>query len=406
MVSEDSSNGRKICPCTWWEDPTEFNLVHDDRYVKTAEVLNLDDRKDQHRFLKNILESRPYIIIYHKAGLSKLKHCSDVDHFHMITWHVNHPTSEHSFMGLKRTVAKRGIHPYEISCPKVYNPYGLTILRKKPERREVIVANRLTTEGQKAFFTKVTDKTIPIRQEEVNYTDMSTKQDTIRGQKYDFIAKMKRCNSTDIDIMIYCKNTKNEKIRNTWEHIFRNTTQLNNIVQAAGTDIHVETKVQPVWEQIQQKNEYFELNRNRYWDVQTSLNIYKKWCEHHGIDSDDFERKTFEVCHKIRPKINGLHITGVSNSGKSYVLRSIRNGLMNCGRMHCQASDNFTFGSCVDKTLINMDEMWFTPQNVEEGKCILEGTETYVNVKHQNERLLRRTPSLSTSNDGRSRHNE
>lgn len=48
--------------------------------------------------------------------------------------------------------------------------------------------------------------------------------------------------------------------------------------------------------------------------------------------------------------------------------------------------------------------LWFTPQNVEEGKCILEGTETYVNVKHQNERLLKRTPSLSTSNEDPWRH--
>lgn len=193
-----------------------------------------------------------------------------------------------------------------------------------------------------------------------------------------------------------CKNSK---------HIFRNTNQLNNIIQAAATDINVETKVQPIWEQIRQKKDYFATKKkNRYWDVQTSLNIYDEWCKHHGIDVEDFGRKTFEFCHKIRPKINGLHITGVSNSGKSYILRSIRNGLMNCGCMRCQASNNFNFGSCVDKTLIYTDEMWFTPQNVEEGKCILEGTETYVNVKHQNERLLKRTLSLSTSNGDPWRH--
>lgn len=67
--------------------------------------------------------------------------------------------------------------------------------------------------------------------------------------------------------------------------------------------------------------------------------------------------------------------------------------------MCCQASDNFTFGSCIDKTLIYTNEMWFTPQNVEEGKCILEGTEMFINIKHQNERLRKRTPSLSTSSD-------
>lgn len=117
------------------------------------------------------------------------------------------------------------------------------------------------------------------------------------------------------------------------------------------------------------------------------------------IDIDKFAREIFDVCHKINPKINGLHITGVSNSGKSYILRSMKNGLMNCGQMRCQASDSFTFGSYVDKTLIYTDEMWFTPNNIEEAKCILKGTKTYMNVKHQSERILRRTPCISMSNE-------
>lgn len=48
--------------------------------------------------------------------------------------------------------------------------------------------------------------------------------------------------------------------------------------------------------------------------------------------------------------------------------------------------------------------MWFTPNNIEEAKCILEGTETYVNVKNQNERILHRTPCISTSNEKLWRH--
>lgn len=178
--------------------------------------------------------------------------------------------------------------------------------------------------------------------------------------------------------MVFCKNTCSQKYKESWESIFRNTPNLTNIITAAASDVSVETNVTPVREQIRQKTEYFSMDRNRYWDVQTSLKIYEEWCSFHSIDPDEFGKRTFEVCHKIRPNINGLHITGVSNSGKIYILRSIRNGLMNCRRMRCQASDNFTFGCCVDKTLIYTDEMWFTPQNVEEGKCILEGTETSI----------------------------
>lgn len=68
---------------------------------------------------------------------------------------------------------------------------------------------------------------------------------------------------------------------------------------------------------------------NNYHNIQTSLNIYEQWLGHHNIDPEQFGRHTFEVCHKINLKINGLHITGISNSAKSYILRSIRNGLMN-----------------------------------------------------------------------------
>lgn len=74
--------------------------------------------------------------------------------------------------------------------------------------------------------------------------------------------------------MVYRKNTSNDYIKSTWEDIFRNTPQLNNIIQAAATDMNVVT---PVWEQIKQKKDYFEIERNRYWDVQTSINIYEEW---------------------------------------------------------------------------------------------------------------------------------
>lgn len=41
---------------------------------------------ENHKYLKKICDNRPDIIVYHKAGISKLKNCSDIDHFHMITW--------------------------------------------------------------------------------------------------------------------------------------------------------------------------------------------------------------------------------------------------------------------------------------------------------------------------------
>lgn len=71
---------------------------------------------------------------------------------------------------------------------------------------------------------------------------------------------------------------------------------------------------------------------------------------------------------------------------------------MNSGTIRTEKSDSFCFGSCADKSIIYTDELWFSKENVEQAKCILEGTKVLVNVKHQSERLIERTPVLSTSN--------
>lgn len=135
-----------------------------------------------------------------------------------------------------------------------------------------------------------------------------------------------------------------------------------------------------------------------FWDINTSLDIYEGWCNFHYINPKDFGKDLFNVCHKILPKINSFHIQGPTTSGKTYVLKSIVDGLMNSGTIRTEKSDSFCFGSCADKSIIYTDELWFSKENVELAKCVLEGTKVLVNVKHQSERLIERTPCLSTSN--------
>lgn len=57
---------------------------------------------EEKRYLMSVLENCPNVVVYHKAEPSKLKNCSDMDHFHMLTWHSPHPTCQHSFNILKK----------------------------------------------------------------------------------------------------------------------------------------------------------------------------------------------------------------------------------------------------------------------------------------------------------------
>lgn len=243
---------------------------------------------------------------------------------------------------------------YAMKCQRVYNPCGLAkYLTSDAEIRKVVACSNIT--GQKTMLKQLTTKQ-PIDYE--SGRDEFIERRTVRGKKYEFVKKMMKCNSTDLgDVIVYCKNSTKKQYAKQWNEFFKNTANVKTIIAAEATDVNIECKVPPIWEQIADKREFFTRDKNRYWSIVQSLNILEEWCTHHRFDIEKFAKDTFEVCHKIMSKINSLHITGVSNLGKSYVLRSIRNGLMNCGRMRCQVSDNFTFGSCVDKTLVYTDEM-------------------------------------------------
>lgn len=217
---------------------------------------------EQTRYLMNVLENSPNIVIYHRAGPSKLQNCSDVDHFHMLIWHSCHPTSQHRFNILKRLLKTRGSHPYNVSVQKVYNPHGLRkYLTEDPSARYVVAADNIKTTGQKHMLHSLTDRRL--KTTETLSSDgeiLEDRKTTIRGQKYEFIKKlMKNCNSTALgDIMLYYKNTSNVIYRKTWKAIHRNTPNLTNIVGAAATDCHVTL----IWEQIRAKTEFFEQQKN------------------------------------------------------------------------------------------------------------------------------------------------
>lgn len=154
----------------------------------------------------------------------------------------------------------------------------------------MVAAGNIHTDGQQKMLRRLTTKTIKTNNDDlIDDNELANKAKTLRGKKYGFVKKiMKKCNSTDIaDIMIYCKNTANTSTNETWNNIFRNTPNLQNIT-AAARGVNVETKVTLIWEQICQKKEFFNLDKNRYWSVQKSLNIFEELCNQHRIDVETF----------------------------------------------------------------------------------------------------------------------
>lgn len=142
------------------------------------------------KYLKNICANSPHIVIHHKALESKIKGCMNIDHFHMIAWHPEHPTATHSFIMLKRLQAT-GVGEYEIRCQKVYTLHGLAkYLTKEPEKRIVVAASNITTNGQKAILSMFTNRQPNDSNSSNKDTDTYHTKTTIRGNKDDFIKKI------------------------------------------------------------------------------------------------------------------------------------------------------------------------------------------------------------------------
>lgn len=196
------------------------------------------------------------------------------------------------------------------------------------------------------------------------------------------------CNSTELEqVLSNCKSTNNNNHKTTWEKIFKDTPNLNNIITAATTDVNIESKV------TKPKRLLWFTQRKILECTKKFKYIYRMaWLPQHWMWR--LRKQTFRRMQKLMLYTYRDRLVLV----KSYILKSIASGLMNVGRMRRQQTDKFTFASCVDKSMILTDEMWFTLQNVKEAKLILEESQTLVNIKHQNERLLHRTSNLSTSN--------
>lgn len=72
----------------------------------------------------------------------------------------------------------------------------------------------MTTDGQLKMLKRLTNKEQVKEKEDSSDADITNKNKTLRGKKYDFIEKkiMKKCNSNDLgDLMVYCKNTVSKK---------------------------------------------------------------------------------------------------------------------------------------------------------------------------------------------------
>lgn len=190
-------------PYTWvyrWNKEKEFTWEESLTISKSKETLRHANTSQANYFV-NILSRHPSIVVYHKESISEVKHCHDKSHFHVISWHKQHPCNLHSFQMLKNILNNNIEKPYTLKAMKVLNPYGFCqYLTQDNTIRWVVCADNVNNEREKTLLQQLTTKEILEEDSTENNsdTDFIKQASTVRGCKYDFIKKMMRkCNSTD-----------------------------------------------------------------------------------------------------------------------------------------------------------------------------------------------------------------
>jgi hypothetical protein len=138
----------------------------------------------------------------------------------------------------------------------------------------------------------------------------------------------------------------------------------------------------------------------KYLTVDTSLQVFDMLMDTWGLEKNHFLGELFAVLEGIKPKRNTFILEGDSNSGKSYLIRSLFAIFDNIvGEIHAATQNQFTFQDCVGKCLIVAEEFMIIPELADQLKLIMEGSECKVSVKHMPDLYISRTPLVCTTNN-------
>lgn len=112
-----------------------------------------------------------------------------------------------------------------------------------------------------------------------------------------------------------------------------------------------------------------------------------------------FAQSLKSILTRQDPKINTLRLVGAANSCKSLLVQAIGSIYNTAFMSNSGSGSDFYFNDCIGRNLIILEEVFITPQTVDDFKSVLSGYTIGVNIKQQPRRqILKDTPILMTSN--------
>lgn len=309
-------------------------------------------------------------------------------HFHWLIKTKIHPTRDSGWG--RRALDYCRARPAEVFfAAELANGDGSALARHIcTQPRQVLLAT-----GQLVNYKTISNKTILA-------DDAAKIKKGVGMHRMDFMTKMMAKYRTVDEGQLL------ERIRSTdaaeWEQWQQMIAESNySTLYQKATTLHLTASLKQTFSQILQSGQEPLLSPFlQYFTVKKSLEIFRSWCSHQNFDEENFLKDVFAVLDRRVPKKNTICLIGPANSGKSYVVRSIKNWYQFVGEARgCLNGNNqFIWQDCLQKSVIIMEEPMCPPDCAEQFKLVFEGTETTVNVKHKSGAIMRPTPIIVTTN--------
>lgn len=140
-----------------------------------------------------------------------------------------------------------------------------------------------------------------------------------------------------------------------------------------------------------------------YYNVEESLDMLIAILEYQFSHDQEiivkFVTDLYNVCEKRLPKLNAFCIQSAPNAGKNMLLNCITNYYVNVGTIgNCNKTNLFPFQNCIARRIVFWDEPNYHPDRIEKLKEILGGETCTVQVKHETDNVVFRTPMVLATN--------
>lgn len=138
IIHNEDYAGKKITPYTWiyrWQNEQEFGINERLTVIANAkQVISLKKNRGPQIFTKYIWESAQHNHIPRSRWIKaeKLQQRRPLSHYKL----AQCSPDKYSFILLKKILTERECRPYTMTCPKVYNQYGLCrYFEKEPSKK-------------------------------------------------------------------------------------------------------------------------------------------------------------------------------------------------------------------------------------------------------------------------------